>query len=111
MHSLVGLAAVLVAMSAFNNPVAYGIALPGEMLHSSNRVELFIGTFVGAITFTGSIIAFLKLSGKMSGKPIRFTGQHWVNLGLGVAMTGFGIAFFMSPSWTPLLKRRWNPAN
>ena len=103
MHSLVGLAAVLVAMSAFNNPVAYGIALPGEMLHSSNRVELFIGTFVGAITFTGSIIAFLKLSGRMSGKPIRFTGQHWVNLGLGIAMTGFGIVFFMSPSWPPFL--------
>ena len=103
MHSLVGLAAVLVAMSAFNNPVAYGIALPGEMLHSSNRVELFIGTFVGAITFTGSIIAFLKLSGRMSGKPIRFAGQHWVNLGLGIAMIGFGIAFFMNPSWPPFL--------
>ena len=103
MHSLVGLAAVLVAMSAFNNPVAYGIALPGEMLHSSNRIELFIGTFVGAITFTGSIIAFLKLSGRMSGKPIRYAGQHWVNLGLGIVMVGFGIAFFMSPSWTPFL--------
>src|SRR5512145_2836796 len=103
MHSLVGLAAVLVAMSAFNNPVAYGIALPGEMLHSSNRIELFIGTFVGAITFTGSIIAFLKLSGRMSGKPIRFAGQHWVNLGLGIVMIGFGVAFFMSPSWTPFL--------
>ncbi len=103
MHSLVGLAAVLVAMSAFNNPVAYGIALPGEMLHSSNRIELFIGTFVGAITFTGSIIAFLKLSGRMSGKPIRFAGQHWLNLGLGIAMIGFGIAFFLEPSWTPFL--------
>ena len=103
MHSLVGLAAVLVAMSAFNNPVAYGIALPGEMLHSSNRIELFIGTFVGAITFTGSIIAFLKLSGKMSGKPIRFAGQHWLNLGLAIVMIGFGIAFFLSPSWTPFL--------
>ena len=103
MHSLVGLAAVLVAMSAFNNPVAYGIALPGEMLHSSNRIELFIGTFVGAITFTGSIIAFLKLSGRMSGKPIRFAGQHWLNLGLGIVMVGFGIAFFMQPSWTPFL--------
>jgi NAD(P) transhydrogenase subunit beta len=103
MHSLVGLAAVLVAMSAFNNPVAYGIALPGEMLHSSNRIELFIGTFVGAITFTGSIIAFLKLSGRMSGKPIRFAGQHWVNLGLGIVMIGFGVVFFMEPSWTPFL--------
>ncbi|NCN88358.1 MAG: NAD(P)(+) transhydrogenase (Re/Si-specific) subunit beta [Gallionella sp.] len=103
MHSLVGLAAVLVALSAFNNPVAYGIALPGEMLHASNRIELFIGTFVGAITFTGSIIAFLKLSGRMSGKPIRFAGQHWLNLGLGLVMVGFGIAFFMQPSWTPFL--------
>jgi proton-translocating NAD(P)+ transhydrogenase subunit beta len=103
MHSLVGLAAVLIAMSAFNNPVAYGIALPGEMLHHSNRVELFIGTFVGAITFTGSIIAFGKLSGKLSGKPLRFAGQHWLNLGLGIAMLGFGIAFFLHPAWTPLL--------
>jgi NAD(P) transhydrogenase subunit beta len=103
MHSLVGLAAVLVAMSAFNNPVAYGIALPGELLHASNRIELFIGTFVGAITFTGSIIAFLKLSGKMSGKPIRFTGQHWFNLALGITMIGFGIAFYITPSWTPFL--------
>ncbi len=103
MHSLVGLAAVLVAMSAFNNPVAYGIALPGEMLHSSNRIELFIGTFVGAITFTGSIIAFLKLSGRMSGKPIRFAGQHWLNLGLGIVMIGFGVAFFLNPNWTPFL--------
>jgi len=103
MHSLVGLAAVLVAMAAFNNPVAYGIALPGEMLHSSNRIELFIGTFVGAITFTGSIIAFLKLSARLSGKPLRFAGQHWLNLGLGISMLGFGIAFFLSPSWTPFL--------
>ena len=103
MHSLVGLAAVLIAMSAFNNPVAYGIALPGELLHSSNRIELFIGTFVGAITFTGSIIAFGKLSGKLSGRPLRFAGQHWLNLGLGIAMLGFGIAFFLHPAWTPLL--------
>ena len=104
MHSLVGLAAVLIAMSAFNNPFAYGItSLPGEALHSSNRIELFIGTFVGAITFTGSIIAFGKLSGKISGKPVRFAGQHWFNLALGIAMLGFGIAFFITPSWTPLL--------
>ncbi len=100
MHSLVGLAAVLVAMAAFNNPMAYGI---GEVLHASNRIELFIGTFVGAITFTGSIIAFGKLSGKISGKPVRFAGQHWLNLALGIAMLGFGIAFFITPAWTPLL--------
>jgi NAD(P) transhydrogenase subunit beta len=103
MHSLVGLAAVLIAMSAFNNPVAYGIAHIGETLHLSNRIELFIGTFVGAITFTGSIIAFGKLSGKLGSKPLRFGGQHWVNLALGIVMIGFGIAFSMSPSWTPFL--------
>ncbi len=103
MHSLVGLAAVLIAMAAFNDPVAYGIALAGEVLHSSNRIELFIGTFVGAITFTGSIIAFGKLSGKLGSKPLRFAGQHWFNLLLGAAMIGFGIAFFITPSWTPFL--------
>ncbi len=103
MHSLVGLAAVLIAMSAFNNPVAYGIAQIGEALNVSNRIELFIGTFVGAITFTGSIIAFGKLSGKLGSKPLRFGGQHWVNLALGLVMIGFGIAFCITPSWTPFL--------
>jgi len=103
MHSLVGLAAVLIAMSAFYNPVAYGIAQMGEALHLSNRIELFIGTFIGAITFTGSIVAFGKLSGKMGSKPLRFGGQHWVNLALGIVMIGFGIAFSMSPGWTPFL--------
>ncbi|MGA8146725.1 MAG: NAD(P)(+) transhydrogenase (Re/Si-specific) subunit beta [Gallionellaceae bacterium] len=103
MHSLVGLAAVLIAMSAFNNPVAYGIALPGQALHSSNLIELFIGTFVGAITFTGSIVAFGKLSGKLGSKPLRFSGQHWVNLALGIAMLVFGIVFVAAQSWTPFL--------
>jgi NAD(P) transhydrogenase subunit beta len=103
MHSLVGLAAVLIAMAAFNNPVAYGIAQLGEALHSSNRIELFIGTFVGAITFTGSIVAFGKLSGKMGSKPLRFAGQHWFNLLLGVMMIVFGIVFFITQSWTPFL--------
>ena len=103
MHSLVGLAAVLIAMAAFNNPVAYGIAQVGEALHNSNRIELFIGTFVGAITFTGSIIAFGKLSGKLGSKPLRFAGQHWFNLLLGVAMIAFGIIFFVTQSWTPFL--------
>jgi NAD(P) transhydrogenase subunit beta len=97
MHSLVGLAAVLIAMSSFY------IAQNGEALHLSNRIELFIGTFIGAITFTGSIIAFGKLSGKLGNKPLRFSGQHWVNLALGIVMIGFGIAFSMSPSWTSFL--------
>jgi len=97
MHSLVGLAAVLIAMSSFY------IAQHGEALHLSNRIELFIGTFIGAITFTGSIVAFGKLSGKLGNKPLRFGGQHWVNLALGLVMIAFGIAFSMSPSWTPFL--------
>jgi H+-translocating NAD(P) transhydrogenase subunit beta len=100
MHSLVGLAAVLIAMAAFNNPLAYGI---GATLHASNRIELFIGTFVGAITFTGSIIAFGKLSGRLGSKPLRFAGQHWFNLLLGVLMIAFGIAFFFMQSWAPFL--------
>ncbi len=103
MHSLVGLAAVLIAMSAFNNPVAYGIAKAGEALHASNRIELFIGTFIGAITFTGSIIAFGKLSGKLGSKPLRFAGQHWLNLVLGVTMIVFGVIFYFVPNWTPFL--------
>ncbi|MEQ1813516.1 MAG: NAD(P)(+) transhydrogenase (Re/Si-specific) subunit beta [Candidatus Nitrotoga sp.] len=109
MHSLVGLAAVLIAVSAFYNPVAYGIAQPSffsqtnPTLHLSSRIELFIGAFIGAITFTGSIIAFGKLSGKLGNKPLRFGGQHWVNLLLGVAMIGFGIAFCITPAWTPFL--------
>ena len=103
MHSLVGLAAVLIAMSAFNNPVAYGIARAGEALHASNRIELFIGTFIGAITFTGSIIAFGKLSGKLGSKPLSFKGQHWLNLALGVVMIGFGVVFCLVPTWTPFL--------
>ncbi len=99
MHSLVGLAAVLIAMSMYYNSVASG----GVALHLSNRIELFIGTFIGAITFTGSIIAFGKLSGKLGSKPLRFAGQHWVNLALGIVMIAFGIAFSISPSWESFL--------
>lgn len=99
MHSLVGLAAVLVAISAFYNPVAYGIS----PLHASNLIELFIGTFVGAITFTGSIIAFGKLSGKLGSKPLHFAGQHWFNLFLGIVMIAFGIMFIFTQSWVPFL--------
>lgn len=82
-HSLVGLAAVMVAAAAFYNPAAYGIGLPGAILTAS-LVEMSIGTVIGAITFTGSIVAFAKLQGLVSGKPIVFPMQHWVNLGLGV---------------------------
>jgi NAD(P) transhydrogenase subunit beta len=82
-HSLVGLAAVFVAAAAFYNPAAYGIGAPGD-IHASSLIEMSIGTAIGAITFTGSVIAFAKLQAIMSGKPIVFPLQHWLNLGLGI---------------------------
>ncbi len=88
-HSLVGLTAVLVAAAALYEPEAFGIAAPGGGLKALSLVELAIGTAIGAITFSGSIIAFMKLQGLMSGAPIVFKGQHWLNLGLGVAAAVF----------------------
>ncbi len=82
-HSLVGMAAVLVAAAAFYNPEAYNIGTPGD-IHLDSLIEMSIGASIGAITFTGSIIAFMKLQGIMSGKPITFPMQHWLNLGLGI---------------------------
>ena len=107
MHSLVGLAAVLIAIAVVNNPAAFNIPVP---MPGGNRLELFIGTFVGAITFSGSVIAFGKLAGLgkqfrlFSSAPVVFKGQHLLNLVLAVVMIGFGIAFFMAPAdaqWTP----------
>ena len=103
MHSLVGLAAVLIAVTAVHDPAAFGI---GDPLPKGNKIELFIGTFVGAITFSGSVIAFGKLSGKISSAPVVFKGQHWLNLGLAVLMIAFGIAFFLSGTegqWMPFI--------
>ena len=74
-HSLVGLAAVFVAISAFINPEAFGLGIPGNIKLAS-LIEMAIGAAVGAITFSGSVIAFLKLQGIMSGSPITFKGQH-----------------------------------
>ncbi|TRO95731.1 NAD(P)(+) transhydrogenase (Re/Si-specific) subunit beta [Glycocaulis profundi] len=88
-HSLVGMCAVLVAAAALYAPAAFGIADPMGGLKALSLVELSLGAAIGAITFTGSIIAFLKLQGLMSGKPIVFKGQHWLNLGLGVAIAVF----------------------
>ena len=78
-HSLVGLAAVFVAIAAFLNPQAFNLGSPGDIKIAS-LVEMSIGAAVGAITFSGSIIAFLKLRGIMSGSPIMFVGQHYLNL-------------------------------
>src|SRR5690349_1201745 len=109
MHSLVGMAAVLIAVAVVNNPSAFGI---DEPLPAGNRIELFIGTFVGAITFSGSVIAFGKLAGLgkhfrlFSSAPVVFKGQHWVNLALAVVMIVFGIMFFASTpetQWMPFI--------
>lgn len=98
MHSLVGLAAVCIAVSAFSNPVAYGIADGNGGLQLASRIELFLGTFIGAITFTASLVAFGKLQGLLSGSPLSFKGQHGLNLVLGILMVGAGIVFCMSQS-------------
>ncbi len=84
-HSLVGLAAVFVAISAFLNPEAFNLGFPGNIKIGS-LIEMSIGAAVGAITFSGSIIAFLKLRGIMSGSPITFKGQHYINLLLGLSI-------------------------
>ena len=84
-HSLVGLAAVFVAISAFLNPEVFNLGLPGSIKIAS-LIEMSLGAAIGAITFTGSIIAFLKLRGIMSGSPIVFVGQHYLNLILGILL-------------------------
>ena len=84
-HSLVGLAAVFVAISAFLNPVVFNLGSPGDIKIAS-LIEMSLGAAIGAITFTGSIIAFLKLRGIMSGAPITFKGQHLINLLLGLSI-------------------------
>ncbi|WP_143323389.1 NAD(P)(+) transhydrogenase (Re/Si-specific) subunit beta, partial [Candidatus Pelagibacter communis] len=86
-HSLVGLAAVFVAISAFLNPEAFNLGNVGNIKLAS-LIEMSIGAAVGAITFTGSIIAFLKLRGIMSGSPITFPGQHILNLLILISIIG-----------------------
>ncbi len=103
MHSLVGLAAVLIAISAVNNPNAFGIFSETGGLPLINRLELFIGTFVGAITFSGSIIAFGKLSGKLKSAPVVYWGQHQLNLVIALAMLGFGFVFMVTEHWLPFI--------
>jgi NAD(P) transhydrogenase subunit beta len=110
MHSLVGMAAVLIAIAAVHDPASFKIVeRVGEPIPRANRLELFIGTFVGAITFSGSIIAFGKLAGLgkhfrlFSSAPVVFPGQHMVNLAMAVAMVGFGMWFFFTQEWTPFI--------
>jgi NAD(P) transhydrogenase subunit beta len=96
-HSLVGLAAVCVAAAAFAAPEDYGIGAPGN-IHVESLVEMAIGLTIGAITFTGSIVAFAKLQGLVSGAPLTFKGQHLVNAALGALLILLIVLFTMSES-------------
>ena len=87
-HSLVGLAAVLVGLAAYLNPYAFGISGQDGIIEVQSRIEMGLGIAIGAITFSGSVIAFLKLNGNMSGSPIMLPGRHVINLGTLVAIIG-----------------------
>ncbi|HEY1413457.1 MAG TPA: NAD(P)(+) transhydrogenase (Re/Si-specific) subunit beta [Rhodopila sp.] len=94
-HSLVGLAAVFVAASALNAPEAFNIGVPGA-IRVESLVEMSVGLAIGAITFSGSLIAFAKLQALMKGAPITFSGQHWLNLGLAIVLLLLIIGFVTS---------------
>jgi len=105
MHSMIGLAAVFIAVAAVAEPWAFGIVAKGLKIPAGNRLELFLGAAIGAITFSGSVIAFGKLSGKyrfrlFQGAPVQFSGQHKLNLVLGLATLGLGLVFMATESWT-----------
>jgi NAD(P) transhydrogenase subunit beta len=104
MHSMIGLAAVFIAVAAVAEPWAFSIVAKGQAIPAGNRLELFLGAAIGAITFSGSVIAFGKLSGKykfrlFQGAPVQFAGQHKLNLVLGLAMLGLGLVFAVTESW------------
>jgi NAD(P) transhydrogenase subunit beta len=108
MHSMIGLAAVFIAVAAVAEPTALGIQLVDRQIPFGNRLELFIGTFVGAITFSGSVIAFGKLSGRykfrlFQGAPVVFRGQQLFNLLMAIAMVGCGLWFVATQAWLPFI--------
>ncbi|MBK5565928.1 NAD(P)(+) transhydrogenase (Re/Si-specific) subunit beta [Ensifer sp. SSB1] len=98
-HSLVGLAAVMVAAAAMYAPESFGIGTVGD-IHAQALVEMSLGVAIGAITFTGSVIAFLKLDGRMSGKPIMLSGRHAINAGLAVALVVLVVMLVLTQSTT-----------
>ncbi|MDH3233494.1 MAG: NAD(P)(+) transhydrogenase (Re/Si-specific) subunit beta, partial [Alphaproteobacteria bacterium] len=103
-HSLVGLAAVFVAAAAFHNPGAYGLVGADGAIKAASLIEMSIGAAIGAITFTGSVIAFGKLQGIITGAPLVFPGQHPLNALLGIAMVAVTVWFVINPDpewfWT-----------
>ena len=104
MHSMIGLAAVFISVAVVAEPWAFGITTRGVPIPFGNKFELFLGGAIGAITFSGSVIAFGKLSGKykfrlFQGAPVTFGGQHMINLALGIAMLGLGVGFSLTESW------------
>lgn len=103
-HSMIGMAAVFIAIAAVAEPHAFGIAAKGDPIPTGNRLELFLGAAIGAITFSGSVIAFGKLSGTykfrlFKGAPVVFPGQHMLNLVLGLATIALGLVFTFTGSW------------
>ena len=105
MHSMIGLAAVFIAVAAVAEPYAFGISAKDVAIPFGNRLELFLGAAIGAVTFSGSVIAFGKLSGKykfrlFQGAPVTFPGQHMLNLVLGLIMLGLGLLFSFTGNWT-----------
>jgi H+-translocating NAD(P) transhydrogenase subunit beta len=111
MHSMIGLAAVFIAIAAVVEPAAFGIVAQGMGtldIPNGNRLELFLGAAIGAITFSGSVIAFGKLSGKykfrlFQGAPVVFAGQHMLNLVMGVATVALGVYFMFTGNWDAFL--------
>ncbi len=108
MHSMIGLAAVCIAIAVVAEPWAFGIAQRGQPIPFGNKIELFLGAAIGAITFSGSVIAFGKLSGKykfrlFQGAPVVFAGQHMLNLALAIAMLACGIWFVVTLDWLPFV--------
>ncbi|MEO0908399.1 MAG: NAD(P)(+) transhydrogenase (Re/Si-specific) subunit beta, partial [Pseudomonadota bacterium] len=100
-HSLVGLAAVVVGVAAWLNPGAFEILDEAGQVFVVSRIELGLGIAIGAITFSGSVIAFLKLSGRMSGSPILLPARHVINLGTLAAILGLIAAYAMSGAGGP----------
>ncbi|MGV3725648.1 NAD(P)(+) transhydrogenase (Re/Si-specific) subunit beta [Hydrogenophaga sp.] len=108
MHSMIGLAAVCIAVAVVAEPWAFAIVAKGDPIPGGNRIELALGAFIGAVTFSGSVIAFGKLSGKykfrlFQGAPVTFAGQHKLNLLLGLATAFFIFGFWHSQSWIDIV--------